>query len=200
MIAPKSIVSTNTIAPVAMSTRRIDRGYARPAGRPSRTKENAPSRSRLRPAHPIDRRRSDCLPGVPSTFGAPCSVQSQSYPRFQGRSTHAECLSCANCGIHVYAMTRGIHDLDQCADSSENYRSTQKRTESVSPSSGLPTDRRRSDCRSEGHQPLALRPRCNWETTGRTWLRQGVRELDSRSLRLFLYKPHTLASRRTCST
>ena len=38
---------------------------------------NAPSRSRLRPAHPIDLRRSDCRAGVPSTFGAPCSVHSE---------------------------------------------------------------------------------------------------------------------------
>ena len=46
-----------------------------------RTKRSAPSRSRLRPAHPIDLRRSDCRAGGPSSFGAPCSVQSESYPR-----------------------------------------------------------------------------------------------------------------------
>ncbi len=47
----------------------------------SRTKRSAPSRSRLRPAHPIDLRRSDCRAGVPSSFGAPCSVHSETYWR-----------------------------------------------------------------------------------------------------------------------
>jgi hypothetical protein len=52
---------------------RIRRGCTSPG-----TKENAPSRSRLRPAHPIDLRRSDCRAGGPSTFGAPCSVHPES--------------------------------------------------------------------------------------------------------------------------
>ena len=47
-----------------------------------------------------------------------------------------------------------------------------KRTEAVAPSSGFPTDRRRSDCLSEGHQPQALRPRCTWDTTARFTPRQ----------------------------
>ena len=47
-----------------------------------------------------------------------------------------------------------------------------KRTEAVAPSSDLPTDRRRSDCLSEGHQPQALRPRCTWDTTARFTPRQ----------------------------
>jgi len=51
-------------------------------------------------------------------------------------------------------------------------RSTQKHTEAVAPSSDLPTDRRRSDCLSEGHQPPALRPRCNRDTTARFMSRQ----------------------------
>lgn len=42
-----------------------------------------------------------------------------------------------------------------------NALSTQKCTESVAPSSGDPTDVRRSDCLSESHQPRALRARCN---------------------------------------
>jgi hypothetical protein len=43
---------------------------------------------------------------------------------------------------------------------------------SVAPSSGLPTDRRRSDCLSEGHQPRALRPRCTRDTMTRFSCRQ----------------------------
>ena len=48
--------------------------------RPDRSdldQRNAPSRCRLRPANPVDPRRSDCLSGEPSTFGAPCSVHSE---------------------------------------------------------------------------------------------------------------------------
>lgn len=48
---------------------------------------NAPSRCRLRPADPIDLRRSDCLSGEPSSFGAPCSVQSASYRGFSPTSS-----------------------------------------------------------------------------------------------------------------
>ena len=50
-------------------------------GIPLADKRSAPSRSRLRPAHPIDLRRSDCRAGVPSSFGAPCSVHSETYRR-----------------------------------------------------------------------------------------------------------------------
>ena len=50
-------------------------------------------------------------------------------------------------------------------------RSTKKCTEPVTPSSGFPTDLRRSDCHSESHQPRALRTRCTqdsrWSTRGR---------------------------------
>ena len=76
--------------------------------------------------------------------------------------------------------------------------STQKCTEPVTPSSGLPTDVRRSDCRSEGHQPQALRARCNRHSTGSECARQGVRpglsEQKSRNLRLFLYASSKLRS------
>jgi hypothetical protein len=43
----------------------------------------------------------------------------------------------------------------------------EKCTEPVSPSSGNPTDLRRSDCHSESHQPRALRTRCSRDTTAR---------------------------------
>jgi hypothetical protein len=144
MIAPNSIVSTNTIEPVIASIRRIGRGYARPTrpqcttggslaavredaaerlrprqGTPlgvrlppkaashaagihsvdscSRTKRNAPSRCRRRPAHPIDLRRSDCRAGEPSTFGAPCSVHSERYWLIWPTSSAVHIDLCANC-------------------------------------------------------------------------------------------------------
>jgi hypothetical protein len=42
----------------------------------------------------------------------------------------------------------------------------------VAPSSGLPTDIRRSDCRSESHQPQELRARCKRNTSRRLYDRQ----------------------------
>ena len=56
-------------------------------------------------------------------------------------------------------ISRGA-SRDVARSSLEASPRTQKCTEPVAPSSGFPTDRRRSDCRSESHQPLALRTRC----------------------------------------
>jgi hypothetical protein len=68
------------------------------------SKENAPSRSRLRPTHPIDLRRSDCRAGEPSTFGAPCSVHSETYWRIWPASSTRSRQCVANCDIHVYPV------------------------------------------------------------------------------------------------
>ena len=103
MIAPNSIVSRNTMVPVVATIRRTPRGYAGPrriglrhraSGRDHR---NAPSRSRRRPAHPIDLRRSDCRAGEPSTFGAPCSVHSETYWHIWWPSSTLSSESVANC-------------------------------------------------------------------------------------------------------
>jgi hypothetical protein len=45
-------------------------------------------------------------------------------------------------------------------------RSTTKCTEPVAPSSGFPTDRRRTGCHSESHQPRTLRTRCIADSRG----------------------------------
>jgi hypothetical protein len=76
----------------------------------------------------------------------------------------------------------------------------QKCTEAGAPSSGLPTDLRRSDCLSESHQPPALRPRCTRDTRASRRARQARSEIDLRSLRNFLYKPNILAFSTPCST
>ena len=62
---------------------------------------SAPSRSRLRPAHPIDLRRSDCRAGEPSTFGAPCSVHSESYWLISTASRACESVLVANCDFSL---------------------------------------------------------------------------------------------------
>ena len=68
------------------------------------------------------------------------------------------------------------------------------------PSSDSPTDRRRSDCLSESHQPRALRPRCTRDTRASRRLRQAVVNREIRSLRNFLYNADTLALSAVCST
>ena len=152
------------------------------------TKENAPSRSRRRPTHPIDLRRSDCRAGEPSTSGAPCSVHSETYcPIWPVSSTRSrECV--AKCDNRV---SRGIRSRNSVHA---------KHTEAVAPSSDLPTDRRRSDCLSEGHQPQALLPRCTRDTTARYVRRQVGTDRETRSLRYFSYEQHAFAFCRLCST
>ena len=86
------------------------------------------------------------------------------------------------------------------ANGRSRHRSTKKCTEPVAPSSGLPTDRRRSDCRSEGHQPRTLRTRCIGDSRGGPGGRQGARDRTSRILRVFLFAQHQIAFRRMCSS
>jgi hypothetical protein len=62
-----------------------------------------------------------------------------------------------------------------------------KCTEPVTPSSGFPTDRRRSDCLLESHQPRTLRTRCSHDSRGDVRLRQARRQASCRNLRFFLF-------------
>jgi hypothetical protein len=78
-------------------------------------------------------------------------------------------------------------------------RSTMKCTEPVAPSSGFPTDRRRSGCRSENHQPRVLRTRCMADTRGTRGVRQGAPGLSVRKLRFFLFAQGPTAYRSGCS-
>ena len=64
----------------------------------------------------------------------------------------------------------------------------------------LSTDRRRSDCLSESHQPRALRSRCTRDTRASRGGRQASCKSEIRSLRTFLYTAHTLAFDAVCST
>ena len=76
---------------------------------------------------------------------------------------------------------------------------TKKCTEPVSPLSGFLTDRRRSDCLSESHQPRALRTRCKQHTRGARKLRQGRLERTLRKLRSFLFTQGRTAISCVCS-
>jgi hypothetical protein len=70
----------------------------------------------------------------------------------------------------------------------------------AAPSSGLPTDRRQSDCLLEGHQPRALRSSVQGGhydpviASSRRYRSQKIR-----SLRPFPFAQHKFASRRVCS-
>jgi hypothetical protein len=74
-----------------------------------------------------------------------------------------------------------------------------KCTEPVTPSSGFPTDRRRSDCLSESHQPRTLRTRCMHDSRVPPRYRQGHRIATIRNLRSFLFTQGFVAVRATCS-
>jgi hypothetical protein len=60
-----------------------------------------------------------------------------------------------------------------------------KCTEPVAPSSGFPTDLRRSGCRSESHQPRTLRTRCKQHPRRCEECRQGTHRRSCRYLRYF---------------
>jgi hypothetical protein len=76
---------------------------------------------------------------------------------------------------------------------------TQKCTEPVAPSSSLPTDRRRSGCRSESLQPQVLRTRCNRDSRTVSTARQGASAGSFRKLRSFLFTQVRTAASATCS-
>ncbi len=78
-------------------------------------------------------------------------------------------------------------------------RTTKKCTEPVAPSSGFPTDCRRSGRRSESHQPRTLRTRCIAHTRAPRPDRQGGLRRRGRNLRSFLFTPDETAAPAACS-
>ena len=64
---------------------------------------------------------------------------------------------------------------------------SKKCTEPVTPSSGFPTDHRRSDCHSESHQPRTLRTRCTHDSMRIAQPGQALRRSCWRNLRTFLF-------------
>ena len=71
----------------------------------------------------------------------------------------------------VHDSTAAVPPVDRPA-SATLAGSTKKCTEPVAPSSGFPTDCRRSDRRSESHRPRKLRTRCIADSRGTVWGRQ----------------------------
>jgi hypothetical protein len=79
-------------------------------------------------------------------------------------------------------------------------RSTKKCTEPVTPSSGFPTDLRRSDCHSESHQPRALRTRCTQDSRAWTRGRQGPSGNQLSQIATFSFHKGQTAHRCACSS
>jgi hypothetical protein len=79
------------------------------------------------------------------------------------------------------------------------FRGQRKCTEPVAPSSGFPTDRRRSDCRSESHQPRTLRTRCIADSMRPPRARQAAARRTCRKLRSFLFTSGRTATTAVCS-
>ena len=159
--------------------------------------------------------------GEPSTSGAPYSVQAGHYESGLGGSSgpgaksaqfpRSPCVESRRCPSpdhqggteRTYAAAKrtpsGI--LGAAGIGSADVRSGAKKcTEPVAPSSGFPTDIRRSGCRSESHQPRTLRTRCTRDSRDRAGGRQGSLERRSRKLRSFLFAQDRTALCRACST
>jgi hypothetical protein len=79
-------------------------------------------------------------------------------------------------------------------------RGPRKCTEPVAPSSGFPTDCRRSGRRSESHQPRTLRTRCIAHSREAVPDRQGAASRSCRKLRSFLFATGRTALRGACSS
>jgi hypothetical protein len=173
------------------------RGSARqdsaPAESCSRTKRSAPSRSRLRPAHPIDLRRSDCRAGVPSSFGAPCSVHSEIYWRIPQPSSAPNATRSQIATISSIALFRGGFALE-----SVNSRKNAPRSVLPRPTN-RPTYAEAFACRRAINLGRSFLGAPGTLDRGQAVVNQ-CRKREDRCLRFFLYKTHTLASSRMCST
>ena len=142
--------------------RRTRRGYAPPYASPGQRKCTEPvaSSSDL----PTDHRRSDnhSESHQPRTLRTRCIADST------GRSRAGQApapTKSAQFAANAPCDRSGHRTVDSRIGRLRD-RVTKKCTEPVAPSSGFPTDRRRSDCRSESHQPRTLRTRCIADSRG----------------------------------
>ena len=100
----------------------------------------------------------------------------------------------------VFLSTRGQNETSSRGRTlPQQYRRTQKCTGAVTPSSGFLTDLRRSECRSGGHQPQVLLPRCNHHSRWWRALRQVASDRSFRKLRSFLREQSSIAQFASCS-
>jgi hypothetical protein len=149
---------------------------------------------------PSDRPPPKRLPvGEPSTLGAPYSVHRRLYGPDGSRSSTGSTKFGAICGNSKVAVPSTRISDDLAPVDPQGQGSTTKCTEPVAPSSGFPTDLRRSDCLSGSHQPWTLRTRCNHDTRAVRQHRQGRRKRTLRKLRDFLFAQGQAAIACVCS-
>jgi hypothetical protein len=146
--------------------------------------------------NPTGRRRSDCH----SESHQPRALRTRCVDDSTRLGANRQPPARTNSALFARIIERGrLYSAWHCkgdnsAPIDPQARSTQKCTEPVASSSGFPTDRRRSDCRSENHQPQTLRTRCKQHPMGPPGRRQGRPERTSRNLRSFLFAQVELRS------
>ena len=131
----------------------------------------------------------ECL--QPPALRARCNWKDSA--RFRTRQAHLNTILSQIATISIPAK---IFVLERSCDTHSTTKMHRARCSLVR----LSTDRRRSDCLSESHQPRALRPRCTWDTRASRGARQPPWNSKIRSLRIFLYNVHILAFDAVCST
>jgi len=109
------------------------------------------------------------------------------------RSGNAKAGPCVGVRVASAKRTEALRAIGIRASGFQSWRKT-KCTEPVTPSSRSPTDRRRSDCRSENLQPRALRTRCKPQSRDPRKGRQDPENRTCRKLRCFLYTKVALRS------
>jgi hypothetical protein len=141
--------------------------------------------------NPTDLRRSGCHSEShqPRTLRTRCSRDSMRTARAGSSRRRRTSRNLRQRGLPGAWRCKGDDSakIGPIAEPSRGDGFNKKCTEPVSPSSGNPTDLRRSDCHSESHQPRALRTRCKQHTMGIVQSRQGPLGRACRNLRSFLF-------------
>ncbi len=141
-------------------------------GRPDPTKK-APSSARRRPASPTDPRRSGCRSEghQPSALLTRCTEETKPWQSIRqvGKERKTRKQRKNSIPLPHNPGYPALISRTRC-------RSTQKCTEPVAPSSGYPTDRRRSDRLLGSHRPQVLRTRCIGDARDSGRPRQAARE------------------------
>ena len=146
-----------------------------PGSTVAQQQRNAPSRWRLRPAFRLTSAEASATRRAinlgRSVLGASRIYEPETRVKGLADEFCAICDNSFSAAVSVGRLVRsggGLARPRPSVHADQTSGTRQKCTEPVAPSSGFPTDRRRSDCRSESHQPRTLRTRCIAHTRGRS--------------------------------
>ncbi len=152
---------------------------------------------------PIDPRRSVCRSGnlQPPVLRSRCKGESTRRNRVRQAAVAMNYRKLHR--SRFFALRRrspAARPMERGRRQSEaNIGARKKCTGAVAPSSGFPTDLRRSECRSGDHQPPVLLPRCNHQPRASRSRRQGGSDRSCRNLRIFQRAHSKIASCASCS-